>query len=173
MSHAPHRAVIIRPFAPADASPVDALLQSTFPSATEAHLVQRLRASGELVMELIAERGGALAGYAGYPRLKIGRGTQIADAVGLAPLAVASSFRKQGIGATLMQDGFVRLKEAGETIVFVLGDADYYSRQGFRLDLAAGFISPHSGPHFLARALRSDAPTSGTLRYPSAFDHLA
>lgn len=173
MSHAPHRAVITRPFAAADASRVDVLLRAAFPSATEANLVQHLRASGELVMEVVAERGDALAGYAAYPRLKIERGVEIADAVGLAPLAVASRFRKQGIGAALMQDGFVRLTDAGETIVFVLGDAGYYSRQGFRLDLAAGFVSPYSGPHFLARALRSDAPTSGTLRYPTDFDDLA
>ena len=64
------------------------------------------------------------------------------------------------------------LAEAGEDIVFVLGDPDYYRRLGFDASLARHFDAPWSGPAFMARAL--DRPRDATDRpkidYPPAFD---
>ena len=49
----------------------------------------------------------------------------------LGPLAVAPDRQRRSIGGALVRDGFVRLKGAGVTRAFVLGDPAYYGRLGF------------------------------------------
>ena len=50
----------------------------------------------------------------------------------LAPLAVAPAWQKQGVGSSLVREGVQRLRKAGVSQVFVLGDPAYYGRHGFR-----------------------------------------
>lgn len=160
----------IRPEQPADLAAIRDLLSSAFESPLEANLVDKLRADGDLVLSLVAELDGKLAGYAGFSRLRI-QG-QAGRATGLAPVAVRKCFRRRGIAAALVRAGLTRLAEAGEDIVFVLGDPDYYRRLGFDASLARHFDAPWSGPAFMARAL--DRPRDATDRpkidYPPAFD---
>jgi len=65
-----------------------------------------------------------------------------------------------------------RLRQQGEALVFVLGDPAYYTRFGLSLAVAEPFASDYAGPHFMALALRPDAPASGRLVYPRAFSDL-
>lgn len=160
----------IRSERPDDIAAIRELLASAFESPLEANLVDRLRQDGDLVLSLVAELDGKLAGYAGFSRLRI-QG-QAGRATGLAPVAVRKCFRRRGIAAALIRTGLARLAEAGEEIVFVLGNPDYYRKLGFDAALARHFDAPWSGPAFMARAL--DRPRDATDRpkvdYPPAFN---
>jgi putative acetyltransferase len=157
-----------------DAASVRRLLADAFGGRAEADLVDRLRTNDDLVLALIAEvddRG--VVGHIGFPRLTVDAPSGgSAPAVGLAPLAVAIDLWNRGIGSALVGRGLTLLAERGEQLVFVLGDPAYYGRFGFDAAAAASFVSPYSGPHFMALRLAQTAPSEGTVRYPSAFADL-
>jgi putative acetyltransferase len=173
MTHAPTKAIVIRPAIDADAPTIDAILREAFGASAEAELVTQLRRDRALVMELVAERSAEINGYIAFPRLRVQMDSRTVDAIGLAPLAVATRSQRQGIGTALVEDGCRRLADDGETIVFVLGGPGYYSRVGFQTEFAARFTSVYAGPYFMARALSDSAPASGTVHYPAAFDVLS
>ena len=54
----------------------------------------------------------------------------------------------------------------------MLGDPNYYTRQGYDPDLALPFDCVYAGPYFMALRLNESAPKSGKVRYPAAFDEL-
>ena len=91
-------------------------------------------------------------------------------AVGLAPIGVLPSCQRQSIGSALIRAGLAHLRDAGESIVFVLGEPDYYVRFGFRA--VDGYVSPYAGPYFQALKLAPDAPASGVVTYPAPFADL-
>ena len=62
----------------------------------------------------------------------------------LAPLAVSPKFQKNNIGSSLVKYGLEIISSIGSFIVFVYGDPQYYSRFGFKTDLAKNFIPPYS-----------------------------
>ncbi len=62
----------------------------------------------------------------------------------LAPLAVSPKFQKNKIGSSLIKYGLDTLSNIGPFIVFVYGDSQYYSRFGFKTDLAKNFIPPYT-----------------------------
>lgn len=162
--------ITIRPETAADAGAIRALLVHAFDTPAEADLVDRLRRDGELVLALVAtDAAHGVVGCAAFPRLHVG-----ADwpAVGLAPLAVSGTHRRQGIGAALVRDGLDRLAALGETLVFVLGSPQYYTRFGFALEAAQPFPCVYAGAYFMALRLTDAAPRAGAVRYPAAFDGL-
>lgn len=61
----------------------------------------------------------------------------------LAPLAVSPAFQKNKIGSMLVRRGLDAVARTGSAIVFVYGDPQYYSRFGFKADLARSFLPPH------------------------------
>jgi len=62
----------------------------------------------------------------------------------LAPLAVSPRFQKNKIGSSLVKFGLDIISGLGSFIVFVYGDPQYYSRFGFKKDLANNFEPPHT-----------------------------
>jgi putative acetyltransferase len=93
--------------------------------------------------------------------------------LGLAPLAVAPTHQRRGIGARLVEAALRRARLLGHAYVVVVGDSQYYSRFGFvpaaRLGLAlSGTLSP---PTFLALELVPGAllNVSGVVHYHAAF----
>jgi putative acetyltransferase len=156
-----------------DAAAVRAVLADAFGGPAEADLVDRLRASDDIVLALVAElENRGIVGHIGFPRLAVDAASGSAPAVALAPLAVAIDLWNRGIGSALIGRGLALLAERGEQLVFVLGDPAYYGRFGFDAAAAASFVSPYSGPHFMALRLAQTAPSEGTVRYPSAFADL-
>ncbi|MGB3402040.1 MAG: N-acetyltransferase [Microcoleaceae cyanobacterium] len=61
----------------------------------------------------------------------------------LAPLAVLPSYQNQGVGSIIVKQGLDTLSSFGAFIVFVYGDPQYYSRFGFKTDLAQNFTPPY------------------------------
>jgi putative acetyltransferase len=159
---------LVRPELAADALAVRTVLAEAFGGTEEADLVEHLRRDDDLVESLVAETAvGVPIGYVGFPRLALDTPGGAVPVVGLAPLAVAPSRQRQGIGSALVQHGLARLRERGEPLIFVLGYPAYYGRFGFAP--APRFASPYAGPHFMALRLHADAPEAGTVSYPRAF----
>ena len=166
-------AIGIRQVEAADAPQVRRLLEQAFDGTDEADLFDRLERDGDLVLTLVAERDDEIVGCVAFPRLAIvDESGRSAPAIGLAPLAVAAEARKRGIGGALVRAGLARLRDAGEKLVFVLGDPAYYRRFGFE-PADPAFRSPYSGPHFMQARLRGGGRVSGTVRYPAAFAALS
>jgi putative acetyltransferase len=165
--------VIVRPERAEDAAAVHALLIAVFPSAAEADLVERLRANRDLALALVAENGGRIDGYAAFPKLIVEDAGRLHTVAGLAPVAVTPEWQRLGIGGALIREGHRLLFAQGYSLVFVLGDPAYYTRQGYDPDLALPFDCVYAGAHFMALQLNESAPKSGKVRYPAAFDPLS
>ncbi|MCW7547186.1 N-acetyltransferase [Photorhabdus sp. APURE] len=164
--------MLIRVEIPVDAAGIDQLLRKSFDTPAEAELVQQLREDGLLTLGMVAtDDEGQVIGYVAFSPVDInGEDHQW---VGLAPLAVAEEYRRQGIGEKLVYEGLDSLNEFGYGVVVVLGDPHYYRRFGFMLasehqlycqwpmyeshfqvyELADSFLADHQGlvtysPHF-------------------------
>ncbi len=161
--------IVIRAERLEDVQPIYELNIAAFPTAEEATLVDRLRADGDLVLSLVADQGGAIAGHVGFSRMGVDDEGMWHDAVALAPVAVMPACQRKGIGRALIERGLQILKESGETLVFVLGSHDYYGRFGFDLTEAEPFSCAYAGPHFQLLRLSDGGPLSGRLQYPPAF----
>lgn len=154
---------------PGDVAPISNVHDLAFGGPSEGKLVVALRTYGDLVLSLCAELDGDIAGHAAFSRLRVSDGVP-GRAVCLAPVGVLPARQSQGIGTALIEEGLRALRQAGETLVFVLGDPDYYGRFGFSADTARGFDAPWSGDAFQALWLTDPVPQSGGLvHYPVAF----
>ena len=158
--------VAIRPGAPDDRNGIEALYPDAFPDEDLLPVVRKLLDMPSGVLSLVAVEDGALVGHVIFTDC----GLSDADArlALLGPLGVASARQGQGIGSALVRDGRERLRQAGITHVFVLGDPAYYARFGFEQGPAAELFMP--GPferaRFLGLELRPGAlaGASGVLR---------
>lgn len=156
----------IRDALPADHPAIRAVVAVAFGQPDEARLVDRLRADGDALVELVAEADGAIVGHILFSPLGIGAG----DGAALAPLAVAPAGQRRGVGGALVRAGLDRCRQLGVPAVVVLGHPDYYSRFGFDAALAASLAAPFSGPSLMAIELTPGALSAGgALAYAPAF----
>jgi putative acetyltransferase len=160
--------MIIRDETPHDRADVREVVASAFGQIAEAELVERLVQDGDCVIALVAEDADKIVGHALLSRM-----AAPFPALALAPVSVAPSRRRCGIGSALVTAVIDRARSQDWAAIFVLGDLGYYQRFGFRTDAAAGFASPYAGEHFMMLAL-SSAPmaASGELRHAPAFADL-
>lgn len=148
-----------------------AIYSATFGQLAEAGLVQHMHDDGDLILSLLAY-GDEPAGHVAYSRLILHETPFIKAAV-LAPLAVAPSFQKQGIGAALVQESLKRLTGKDFDLVLVLGEPHYYSRFGFTPRLAERLKTPYDGPYLQALALSAKGKDAhGPVSYAQAFAEL-
>ncbi len=164
--------ITIRLERPDDAAAIRRLLDDAFAGPAEGVLIERLRERGDVVLAQVAVRDQTVVGYLAWPRLWIETPRDQYKAVALAPLAVALSCQRAGIGSALTRDSLPKLVELGESIAFVVGDPVYYARFGFALETAWAYESVYSGAHMMALKLTDNAPGEGRLRYPPPFDEL-
>lgn len=158
-----------------DAASIDALLRRSFPTSAEAELVQQLREDGLLTLGMVAtDDEGQVMGYASFSPVTVNGEDQ--QWVGLAPLAVDKSVRKQGLASRLIYEGLDTLNEFGYAAVVVLGDPAYYQRHGFepaaRHQLRCRWQDTEET--FLVYKLADGAfnGVSGNIEYPSPFERL-
>lgn len=168
--------MIIRPETAGDSAAIADVIRQAFgggnESCAEADLVDRLRRDNDLVLSLVAEQDGQLMGHVAFSRLWIAQHSCRVAGISLAPLAVLPEAQGKGIGRALVEEGHARLRDMGETIVFVLGDPDYYRRFGFSLPAARAFDCRYAGEHFQALRLAPSAPEAGAIHYAQAFNDL-
>lgn len=159
---------MIRYARPGDHPAIAAVVEAAFGQPAEARLVERLRADGDALFELVAVEADAVVGHILFSRLWADRYEMFAA---LAPLAVRPDLQKTGLGSALVRAGLESAKEFGAHGVIVLGHPAYYPRFGFSAETAAKVSSPYAGqPAFMAVALEPgafDAPM--TVAYPDAF----
>ena len=159
----------IREERPGDEQAITALVDAAFRDAphsdgTEAAIVERLRADGDLALSLVAAEG-SLVGHVAFSPVTLSDGT--ARWYGLGPVAVSPRRQGEGIGTALVRQGLERLQamEAGGCVV--LGELGYYGRFGFRHDPRLAFPGPP--PEYFQRLVLDGEPPAGTVRYARAF----
>ena len=162
--------MIIRPATPADHAAIREVLTAAFggPKGDEAGIVERCRAEGVVLSELVAEDEGQIVGHTLYSRMTCDRPLFVAA---LGPVAAKPGLQSQGIGSALVRQGLEDCRALGVEAVIVLGHPPYYPRFGFSAEAAARITSPYGGrPSFMALALKPgalDEPLKAD--YPAAF----
>ena len=162
--------VTIRPEASGDEPAIFALTEAAFAdmpfsNGDEQHLVERLRADGDLALSLVAEDAERIVGHIAFSRVSISGGAQ--DWYGLGPVSVWPEMQGQGIGGALIKRGIADLRQLGAKGVVLLGSSDYYARFGFRHEPQVTFPGPPP-EYFQALVLDGDLP-SGEVTYARAF----
>ena len=153
-----------------DITAIDTLNREAFGSEDEPKLVRLLRDRGELVVSLVAVDGDRIVGHVAASPVKID-GNEYAI-VGLGPLAVYESHRKQGIGALLMEAVIQDVKDKGYVAAVLLGHPEYYPRFGFQTASNFNLGNEHGWSNsFMALELlpNSLAEISGIVQYSPAF----
>lgn len=159
---------MIRYARPTDHAAIAEVNELAFGGPDEARLVERLRAEGDVLFELVAVEGDDVVGHILFSRLYADRAELFAA---LAPMAVRPGLQRSGTGSALVRAGLDSAREFGAHGVLVLGHREYYPRFGFLAETAANVTSLYSGsPSFMAVALEKgafDHPLS--VAYPDAF----
>ena len=166
--------VTIRPEQSDDIPAVRRVHQAAFPSAEEADLVDRLRASGKAAVSLVALDGNEIVGHILFTPVTFDPPASVL-AMGLAPMAVLPGHEKHGVGRRLVQNGLAECHSRGACLVVVLGDPPYYGRFGFERASRHGLRNEFGAEEeFMVFLLDARAhPTPGTLvKYAPEFSAL-
>lgn len=159
--------MIVRAARAADQAAIREVETAAFGQPDEAELVDRLRADGDALVELVAETDGEIVGHILFSPMRAEPPLKVAA---LAPLAVKPAAQKAGVGVALNRAGIEACRGAGVDLIMVLGHADYYPRFGFSADLAKRVRAPFSGPSFMALELTPGVlGAERTVRYAPAF----
>ncbi len=157
-----------------DAESIRCVNELAFEQPLEADLVDRLRERGKLLVSLVAERRGEIAGHIAFSPVRVEPGTRGLRGAGLGPMAVVPDLLNQGIGSLLVREGLARCRELGVDYVVVLGHPHYYPRFGFAPASGFGLSCEWTVPDeaFMAMELRPGAlaDVRGTARYEPEFN---
>jgi putative acetyltransferase len=123
--------LIVRKEKPADIDAIYKLNSEVFPTKAEAALVNLLRESGCIFVSLVAEIDGEIVGHILFTPVELVGDKSQLKIIGLAPMAVAKTYQKQGIGTELINTGIEQCRALGFEAVVVLGHPSYYPRFGF------------------------------------------
>ncbi|CAN0583230.1 unnamed protein product [Ectocarpus sp. 12 AP-2014] len=81
------------------------------------------------VLSLVLDQSGEIIGHVVFTPCRIADSRATLALLG--PLAIHPNWQKQGLGGSLVREGFARLRKQGVVGVLVLGDPGYYGRFGF------------------------------------------
>lgn len=126
--------VIIRPERPGDEDAIRRVVEAAFTDhphseGTEPEIVDRLRADGDLLLSLVAERDGAIIGHAAYSAAVLSNGEPGWYTLG--PIGVLPAEQGHGTARKLIEAGAEHLRMHGAKGIVLLGDPDLYGRFGF------------------------------------------
>jgi len=167
--------VTIRQSAPEDRDGIEALYPDAFPDEDLLAVVGKLLDMPSGALSLVAVEGETIAGHVIFTDCGLSGSDARLGLLG--PLGVVSARHGQGIGSALVRQGHDRLRKAGITHVFVLGDPAYYSRFGFAAE--TGVAPPFPLPDewqgaWQSLALDAGVPIPrGTLLVPEPWDDRA
>lgn len=163
-------AITIRPERPADIAAIHTLTQAAFrdmpfSDGSEPHLIDRLRASGDLTLSLVAEDPARIVGHIAFSPVTMS--DESTGWYGLGPVGVGPDQRGQGIGSALIRRGIADMRERGARGIVLLGEPDFYARFGFEHDPALRYPGPP--PEYFQRLVLEGEPPQGEVRYAPAF----
>jgi predicted N-acetyltransferase YhbS len=161
----------IRPTAPQDRPAVLHLVGAAFSDDRrdgheEVEIVEQTWAAadpGETI-DLVADDAGTIVGHV---LAAPGRVDDVA-LLAVAPLGVAPTHQRRGVGSALMTELLQRAGDSGRSAVVLLGAPDYYRRFGFEPAAPLGVVYDPVGPgspHFQVRRLTHDPLPRGSFRY--------
>lgn len=160
----------IRPESPGDEPAIARVLTAAFPTDLESRLVAALRDAGRLTISLVAEVEREVVAHLAFSPV-----TLVEDPrprwLGLAPIAVAPPWQRQGIGRKLIQKGMSVAAQSADLVV-VLGEPAYYRQFGFVAATQVGLQDEYGGgPAFQVREFVGGAIPSGggLVRYAAEF----
>ena len=133
---------------------------------TEQFIINALRRSKQLTISLVAVENDEIVGHAAISPVSISSGAT--GWYGLGPISVRPDRQNKGIGSALMNAALSELKRLGGAGCVLLGDPEYYSRFGFKVQpgLTLEGVPPE---YFQALSLDGDYPL-GSVQYQAAFD---
>ena len=162
----------VRHETPSDRELVYEIAVAAFGQDNEARLVEALYEADHVVLSLVAEVEGEVVGHVLFSPMTVGTETDTNVAICLGPMAVAPSYQNQGIGTRLVEIALAELRSLVSTAVFLVGDAAFYSRFGFRPAREFDVHYLDDPDAFMALGLTPSALTyiSGTARFAPEFD---
>jgi predicted N-acetyltransferase YhbS len=166
----PEIAVTIRPEVTADEDTIFALTQAAFKEmpfsdGDEQHVINRLRAAGDLTLSLVAEDEARIVGHIAFSPVTIDG--KPSDWLGLGPVAVWPQLHHRGIGGALVTRGIADMRKRGAKGIVLLGSNVYYPRFGFAHHPQLTYPGPPP-EFFQAMLLEGDMP-SGQVDYAPGF----
>lgn len=137
-----------------------------FSDGTEADVIDRLRASGNLMLSLVAEKDSDVIGHVAFSPVVIGQ--FITGWYGLGPVAVYPENQRTGVGSSLIKEGLKILTARNADGCALIGDPQYYSRFGFISDGKVQYKDvPDKNVQWLSFG---DLQPTGELVFDPAFD---
>ena len=132
---------LVMPERPQHADAIETLVDLGFGPERFRKTAYRLRDGIAPIAELglVALLGEQLVGTIRFWEVKLENGPRT---LLLGPLAIHPDRQGQGIGRALMEKGLGLARDTGWQAVVLVGDAPYYTRFGFRRDLAQNLTLP-------------------------------
>lgn len=116
----------VEPELPADAAAVEALVLSAFGPGRFSKTAERLREGGTVAAGFVSRDDGKVVGSVRLWRIVVGE----TPALFLGPIAVDRQYRKEGLGAALVESCLNIARSQGLGVLLV-GDEPYFGRFGF------------------------------------------
>lgn len=152
---------------------VHAVHGAAFETAAEADLVATLREHATPIVSLVAEEAESIIGHIMFSRVVLVEHPGL-KVIGLAPMAVAPKYQRQGVGSALVYAGLDECRKLGFGAVVVLGHPGYYQRFGFSSSVKYGITCEYDVPAdaFMVVELEPNflRDASGKVCYHRAFD---
>ncbi len=166
----PEIPVTIRPEAPGDEETIFKLTKAAFKEmpfseGDEQHLINALRADGDLTLSLVAEDENRIVGHIAFSPVTISDGTK--DWYDLGPVSVWPELHHRGIGGALITRGTADMRVMGAKGIVLLGSNIYYPRFGFKH--FPQLIYPGPPPEYFQALLLDGEMPSGEVAYSRAF----
>ncbi|MBY5438127.1 GNAT family N-acetyltransferase [Rhizobium leguminosarum] len=163
--------MLIRDETPDDIDAIHDLTSTAFrpmpySDGTEAEIVRRLRAAGDLKISLVAEQDGEILGHVAFSPVTINGAHD--GWFGLGPISVKPERQRQGIGKALIARGLELLNEMGGSGCALIGNPEIYSRVGFSSDGQLEYLDLDT--RLVQRIVFRGSPPSGTLQFAPAFE---
>ncbi|MED3541798.1 N-acetyltransferase [Bacillus toyonensis] len=152
----------------------EAFLNEEFSDKKEHELVKHIRECDAFIPELsIVAVDKEIVGHIMLSKITIEQGGTTIDSLALAPVSIAPSHQKKGIGGKLITAALEKAKELGYGSVVVLGHPEYYPKFGFERASQWNIKAPFEVPDevFMVMELRENTlqGVEGIVQYSSAF----
>ena len=111
-------------------------------AAAMVEVLETLRVSGDLAVELVVDDGADVAGYVALSRAWLDARERLVDVLVLSPLGVLPAHQGRGIGTTLLHGAVEAAQAWGSPLVFLEGDPGFYSARGWSAASTHGLERP-------------------------------